>query len=59
MPLTQADLLRVLPAADDDFVQRKVGTWVNRTPAQVKVDLGITGATAASFVSIYKWGTEF
>ena len=29
--------------ANDDFLQRKSGSWTNRTVAQVKTDLGISG----------------
>lgn len=36
-----------LSAANNDFLQRKSGAWANRTPAQVKTDLGI-GAYAAT-----------
>ena len=46
-----------LTPADDDFVQRKGGTWANRTVAQVKADLGVTaGGGGGGFVSSYKWG---
>lgn len=30
-----------LSASNDDIIQRKSGAWTNRTPAQVKVDLGL------------------
>ena len=33
-----------LAPANDDFLQRKAGAWANRTIAQVKTDLGITGS---------------
>jgi hypothetical protein len=32
--------------ANDDFVQRKTGAWVNRTVAQVKSDLSLTGTNS-------------
>ena len=32
--------------ANDDFVQRKAGAWVNRTVAQVKVDLSLVGTNS-------------
>lgn len=35
--------IAALSPAQNDFIQRKSGAWINRTPAQVKVDLGIPG----------------
>jgi len=32
--------------ANDDFLQRKSGAWANRTVAQVKTDLGLTGTNS-------------
>jgi len=32
--------------ANDDFMQRKAGAWANRTVAQVKTDLGLTGTNS-------------
>ena len=32
--------------ADDDFLQRKGGAWVNRTIAQVKADLSLSGTNS-------------
>lgn len=32
-----------LTPSDDDFLQRKGGAWANRTVAQVKTDLGLSG----------------
>ena len=32
-----------LTASNDDFLQRKSGAWANRTVAQVKTDLGLSG----------------
>jgi len=31
-----------LSPSDDDVIQRKAGTWINRTPAQLKSDLSLT-----------------
>lgn len=38
-----SDLVAIgaLAPADDDLLQRKGGAWANRTPAQVKADLGL------------------
>ena len=33
-----------LTPADDDVLQRKAGAWINRTPSQIKADLGLTKA---------------
>lgn len=33
-----------LTPTDNDLVQRKSGTWVNRTPSQVKIDMALTKA---------------
>lgn len=35
-----------LSAVNDDFLQRKAGAWTNRTVAQVKTDLGLTGTNS-------------
>lgn len=35
-----------LSASNDDFIQRKSGAWANRTVAQVKADLGLTGTNS-------------
>ena len=32
-----------LSAPDNDILQRKSGAWINRTPAQLKTDLGLVG----------------
>ncbi len=39
-----ADLTAIagLSPANDDIIQRKAGTWTNRTPAQIKTDLALT-----------------
>jgi hypothetical protein len=39
-----ADLTAIagLSPANDDVLQRKAGAWTNRTPAQLKLDLGLT-----------------
>jgi hypothetical protein len=41
-----ADLTAIaaLTPADNDVVQRKAGAWTNRTPSQLKTDLGLTTA---------------
>jgi hypothetical protein len=43
-----ADLSAIagLIPANDDFVQRKAGVWTNRTVAQAKTDLGLTGSNS-------------
>lgn len=43
-----ADLTTIagLTTSDDDFLQRKAGAWANRTIAQVKTDLGLTGTNS-------------
>lgn len=40
-----ADLAAIagLSPSNDDFIQRKAGAWTNRTIAQVKTDLGLSG----------------
>lgn len=35
-----------LTPTNDDFIQRKAGAWANRTVAQVKTDLGLTGTNS-------------
>lgn len=35
-----------LSPSNDDFIQRKAGAWANRTVAQVKTDLGLTGTNS-------------
>lgn len=35
-----------LSPSNDDFLQRKAGAWTNRTVAQVKTDLGLTGSNS-------------
>lgn len=34
--------ISALSASNDDVLQRKSGEWTNRTPAQLKLDLGLT-----------------
>ena len=43
-----ADLTAIaaLAPANDDIVQRKAGAWTNRTMAQLKVDLNLTGTNS-------------
>lgn len=36
--------IAALTPSNDDVVQRKAGVWTNRTPAQIKVDLGLIKA---------------
>ncbi len=36
--------ISVLDPSNDDILQRKSGEWTNRTPAQLKLDLGLTKA---------------
>jgi hypothetical protein len=56
--------IAALSPTNDDFVQRKAGVWTNRTVAQIKTDLSLTGtnsgdqdlssyATTASVVAGY------
>ncbi len=47
---SDADLtvLAALAPSNDDVIQRKAGAWVNRTPAQLKVDLAVTSANYAT-----------
>jgi len=49
-----ADLAAIaaLTPSNDDFVQRKAGAWTNRTVAQVKTDLGLTGTNSGDQTSI-------
>jgi uncharacterized protein (DUF2147 family) len=35
-----------LTPSNDDFLQRKAGAWTNRTVAQVKTDLGLSGTNS-------------
>lgn len=37
----QLTQLAAINPANDDIIQRKAGTWVNRTPAQLKADLAL------------------
>jgi hypothetical protein len=41
-----------LSPSNDDFLQRKAGAWVNRTPAQVKTDLSLSGTNTGDQASI-------
>jgi hypothetical protein len=52
-----ADLTAIAALAppDDNVLQRKGGAWVDRTPAQLLADLGISGPT---FLSSFKWGVD-
>ena len=46
--LLGADLtaIKALSPSNDDVLQRKAGAWTNRTVAQVKTDLGLTGTNS-------------
>lgn len=48
-----ADLTAIagLTPANNDFLQRKSGGWINRTIAQVRSDLGVVLNTAADIIS--------
>jgi len=41
-----------LSPSNDDFLQRKAGSWANRTIAQVKTDLSLTGTNSGDQTSI-------
>lgn len=41
-----------LTPSNDDFLQRKAGAWANRTVAQVKTDLGLTGTNSGDQTSV-------
>ena len=47
-----ADLVAIagLSPSNDDFMQRKAGAWTNRTIAQVKTDLGLSGTNSGDQV---------
>lgn len=49
-----ADLTTIagLAASNDDFLQRKSGAWANRTVAQVKTDLGLSGTNSGDQTTI-------
>jgi hypothetical protein len=38
--------LAAIAPANDDVIQRKAGAWINRTIAQLKADLGLTGTNS-------------
>lgn len=38
--------IAAIAPSNDDFIQRKSGAWTNRTVAQVKTDLGLTGTNS-------------
>lgn len=41
-----------LTPANDDFIQRKASAWTNRTPAQVKTDLGLSGTNTGDQTAV-------
>src|SRR5687768_15890877 len=43
---TDLTTIKGLSPSNDDFLQRKAGAWANRTIAQVKTDLGLTGTNS-------------
>lgn len=44
--------IAALTPSNDDFMQYKAGAWANRTVAQVKTDLGLTGTNSGDQTSI-------
>lgn len=38
--------IAAIAPANDDVIQRKAGAWINRTIAQLKADLGLTGTNS-------------
>ncbi len=44
--------ISALAPSDDDLLQRKSGSWTNRTIAQLKTDLGLSGANTGDQSSI-------
>jgi hypothetical protein len=44
--------ISALTPSNDDFMQYKAGAWVNRTIAQVKTDLSLTGTNSGDQTSI-------
>ena len=43
--------IAAIASANDDFIQRKSGVWVNRTMAQLKADLSLVADTSASLAA--------
>lgn len=56
--LADADLTAIAAAtiADDNLLQKKAGSVVGRTPAQVKADLALASADLSDAASLYKSG---
>lgn len=48
---TGGKTIKTLTGSNDDFAQRKAGAWVNRTVAQVKTDLGVTGMVGGKYAA--------
>lgn len=44
--------IAALSPSNDDFLQRKAGTWTNRTIAQVKSDLSLSGTNTGDQTSV-------
>lgn len=44
---TNLSLIRALAPSLDDFIQMKPGGFTNRSPAQVKADMGLTAAVVS------------
>lgn len=49
---TNLTAISALVPSNDDFIQHKAGAWTNRTVAQVKTDLGLTGTNSGDQTSI-------
>ena len=46
--------IAAIAPSNDDVIQRKSGGWVNRTIAQLKTDLGLTGTNSGDQTFIPK-----
>lgn len=51
--------IAALSPSNDDFVQRKAGAWTNRTPAQVRTDLGVAAGATPGFLGAWDSGTAY
>ncbi len=49
---TDLDAISALTPSNDDFLQRKAGAWTNRTIAQVKTDLSLSGTNTGDQTNI-------
>ena len=45
---TDLDAIAALTPSNDDILQRKAGAWTNRTIAQIKTDLGLSGTNSGN-----------